>query len=266
MFKTIKIADDIQSNTEKFFGMLKGDSGCGKSTAAASFPKVLLMDFDQRTSSIRTMFPDKNDIEIIRFSNHIQVLQALDELSFDCPYDTLVWDTLTMSAAMCMMRISSIKGTSKSDTKMIAGVSVNSIEDYNAEHNFLMQSIDKLKSFQGRKHIIMNAHVIQIETKDIKSNRSIITRSLLTGGKRIAKIIPCVFDEIYHLQAEAPLSPDDPVRYVAYTRTVGDDWAKTALNIPMQLDFTNRSFYQVWMEAQGKEVNSNSTDQISYLK
>jgi len=251
MLRTIKIEEDSQSNSDYLFALFKGDSGSGKTIAAASCPKVLLMDFDQRTAPIRTFFPDKKDIEIIRFANHIQVLSALDELMFSCPYETIVWDSLTLSAAMCMMRISSVKGQVKGDSRNIAGIAVNSIEDYNAESSFLMQAVDKLKSFQGKKHVIMTAHVIQTETKDLKTNRSVITRTLLTAGKRIAKIIPCAFDETYHFQVEPAMNPSDPNQYVAYTSSTGDDWAKTAINLPSKLDFTNRSFYEVWMEAKG---------------
>lgn len=231
---------------ELFFGMFKGDPGTGKTLAAASFPDPIFLDFDERLTPIVTFYGPNINIAFERFSTHIAITKFLDDLYFqhqtrNCPYKTLVLDSLTFLVKFLLLRVSEMKGANVG--KSVGGVKVSDLEDYGAEDAFLMQIIDKLRKLRGYMHVIVTAHVIQTEEKNIKTGVSTYSRSLLTGGKKIAKIIPGAFDECYHFDLDTSVEPPS---HICYTQHTGNDWAKTALKIPSKFEFGPTNFYEIW--------------------
>ena len=73
-----------------------------------------------------------------------------------------------------------------------------------------------------------------------------VSRTLMTGGKRIASEIPSVFDEIYHFSVRPGLTSGMPAQYIVSTVGNGNDFARTALPLDAEIDFTNANFYEIW--------------------
>lgn len=246
-----QITDYYSLGEDKYVAIFKGEPGTAKTPAAASFPGVYIFDFERRIKSVVNYWlrRNKKDIWYDTF-NKLQFKEfdeKLDSLISYCPYDTIVFDTLTSGSDLILGHIRRLKGMTKDKGKKVAGISVNSIEDYNAEASALDDIVSATRTMSA-KHVILIAHVIQTETKQNlgENAKSIITRQLMSGGKKVAAKLPGYFDEAYHFQASMDYQDgQSKARYKAYTQTTGEDWAKTCLDLPYEMDFTDQNFYQI---------------------
>src|SRR6267143_5098301 len=79
--------------------LFKGRPKTRKSTGAASFPgPIYFFDFDNRMKGIQRHFKDREDIEYDFYgsSNFAAFKHKMESFQLDCPYKTLVIDSLTM--------------------------------------------------------------------------------------------------------------------------------------------------------------------------
>ena len=58
------------------------------------------------------------------------------------------------------------------------------------------------------------------------------------GAKKTVAEVPAYFDEAYHFDVNT--GADGNPQYRVLTRNIGEDWAKTALPLPNEIDFTAR--------------------------
>lgn len=241
----MKLSD--YSPTSKFFCIFKGEPGSGKSIAAASFPEPFFLDLDGRIKSVATFYradPAKlAKIEYDRFTNFFRIKEKLKELKTRCPYKTIVVDSLTALADIIIRQMIMEKGDSG---KKVGGQRVASIEDYGGEAAGLMEVIDSLREIYDNHgaNIILTAHVLQTEVKDLEQpGKTTYSRSLLTGGKKVAAKLPGYFDEVWHFQVVPSINVADPPSYSVITHHAGSDYAKTSLPLPTRIDFTGKSLY-----------------------
>ena len=104
-------------------------------------------------------------------------------------------------------------------------------------------------SIRYNVHVIVTAHVI---APDPGAYRPV--RTLLTGGKKVAGEIPIYFNEVYHffVQTSGGIDLNDANiqrRFVAFTQSVGNDLAATAIGAADRIDFTDRHFYTELMNS-----------------
>ena len=251
---------------KRIFGLLKGDPGCGKSIAAATFAlngPQYIFDFDGKFAAIYNFFTNIipcpeiiANIEYDRFSNYNDAAEKLQHIIDYEPNKYtggVVWDTLTTCVDSILTQVQTIKGADpnkKGKLKMVGGIQVGDIEDYNAESAALTRMIQAAK-FHLPVHFLMLAHVVRIETPQLKGGIK-ITRQLLTAGKKVAAKLPAYFDESWHLTADEGSSSLGGNKYLVRTTASGEDWARTSLPLPATMDVTGKKF--LWKELQ-KELH-----------
>ena len=250
-------------NSELSDGLLalfKGDSGTGKSVGAMSFPKPFVFDFDRKMPRIALKhFPNK-DIAFDTFEDIFQVADQLREFEYHCPYETLIADSFTSLANLTIESVGQVKGESVpemlkrvQDTRNKNNqLEMMPIDYYGGEDRFCTFFIHQLKRLQARtgnpKYVIVIAHVLTVDSApDLKTKVVTTTRSIVSKGRKVAAWLPTEFDDMY-IFGLGQVNPFEdggkPERY-CITESYKDDFAKCSLNLPMRLDFTDGSLYDV---------------------
>jgi AAA domain len=237
---------------EKLTCIFKGDPGTGKTIAAASFSAgkedVYFFDLDQR---IRPLVLHYSNAELKDYKKHIKfdtytgetawgdLCSKLDSLISYNPYGTLCMDSLTALSRMLISLMLIARGEAGKQKLKRGGVALTQIEDYSGEANGINQVIDALRVISGngtKCNIIMTAHVIQVSEKSREGKISLSRYLVNSGAKKTVAEIPAYFDEAWHF--DVAVGPTGRPQYRIITRNVGSDWAKTALPIPDEIDFT----------------------------
>lgn len=262
--------DEYKPEGQSLICLFKGDPGTAKSPAAASFPEPYILDLDGRIASVASYWRGKD--RKIKYDTLIndypKLCDKLDALIRYNPYPTVVLDSITTLARSLHTLIFQARGAGSQarekdeDGKKriylnaakipnkFDGIPVLEIDDYKTESTGIIQILDACRVlWNGGKgcNVIVIAHVIEVETKDLK-NRVTRTRAIMTGGRKIAAEIPVYFNEAYHFYN----TPSGG--YEIITKADGEDWAKTSLSLPERLDFTHKNLYD--------EINSYRTKEL----
>ncbi len=75
------------------------------------------------------------------------------------------------------------------------------------------------------------------------------TNSIVSYGNKVAGLIPSQFQEIYHFSQESGWDSSrgtSVIDFIVNTATIGDEFAKTTLNLPGQFKITDGLFYEIW--------------------
>src|SRR4051812_33025238 len=120
---------------EHIMGLFKGEPGLRKSGAAASFPKPYFFDVDRKMDALHAPIKawglNRADIEYDSFVDWTGILAQLEKFRTVCKYKTLVLDSITSTADVINRQTLRIKTGGGEAGKRIAGIPVNSIEDFN---------------------------------------------------------------------------------------------------------------------------------------
>ena len=233
---------------DRIFALFKGDPKTGKSCAAASFPRPYILDTDGRIRSVAKMFPSK-DVEYDTFIDFWDVCIKLQALVQRCDYQTVVVSSLTSLANLAIEYSLKFRGVSDSDEQKRkselkrGNLALTEVSDWGVEFRGLSKVLDCLKALPC--HVILEAHVLEVTRENIMKGTTTISRSLMTGGKKIAAYLPTAFDEAYHFYVDSPMSPGERPRFKVATVHMGDDWAGTVLPLPPIIDWTHRNLYEV---------------------
>jgi len=243
--------------TDRRLTLMTGEPGTGKSWQAASYAKVgktKLIDLDQRANSLKKLAAIKgneyiNDIDVDQIGpgDFIKFKDILDKLQMLCPYDVVIIDGLTATSRLLMNYMMDIRGTGKerqNPFKKKGVLDLPEIEDFGGEARGLNIVVDTLRSLPV-KHAILTAHLIVTESVDLVSKKKTTSRSLLTGGKKVAAELPAYFDEVYHFRVEPNANQALPPDFNIYTIHSGDDFAKTALPLPRVINITDKVLYPI---------------------
>jgi hypothetical protein len=242
------------------FALFKGDSGAGKTTAAASFPNVCILDHDKKMPAIpRKHYPGK-DVSYFQFGDIFELSEFVGNWQdFGCPYETVIADSLTSLSYNIISSIAKVKG--EETPKLLHNlkgtknkvIEMLGYDYYNGETRFFKYYIeDVLKTMwmdpnKNPKHVIVIAHVLTVEREDPKTRIKTVTRSIVTAGKAVAAWTPAQFDEVWHFAVEAPdLGSDDRKgKRICMTSNYGDDYAKTAYNLPSRIEVGSNFYEQI---------------------
>jgi hypothetical protein len=240
------------ASTDSLSFLFKGEPSCGKSPAAASFPNCYIFDFEDRIQSVKQFWLPRGktdiDYDVYHPTDFSKFDKKLDSLIASCSYETIIFDTLTSLSDLVLKYVLEAKGQERQKNskaaagKFIGEIEVNTIEDYGAESSALTSMIVAMRGIKCR-HKILIAHVVRTEAKDL-NGRSTVTRSLMTAGKKIAAKLPGYFDEIYHFSARPSFGGSTP-QFLVHTAGTGDDFARSTVGLDYEIDFTNRSFYEL---------------------
>jgi hypothetical protein len=242
----------------KHVALFKGDPGTGKTIAAASYSEgkddIYFFDLDQRIRPLVLHFAHP---EMAGYKKHIKfdtysgetawgdLCTKLDSLISYNPYAMVCMDSLTALSRMLISLMLTARGDAGKQKLKRGGVALTQIEDYSGEANGINQVLDAMRVISGRDattegkcHIILTAHVIQVSEKNRAGAVSVSRFLVNAGAKKTVAEVPAYFDEAYHF--DVATGPDGNPCYRIITRNIGEDWAKTALPLPNEIDFTAR--------------------------
>ena len=253
---------DVSPLDYNIYALFKGPSGSGKTVGALSFPgPIKLFDFDHKMPAIAVKHFRGKDIE---YDTYRSTGELYDELipwfreEKDCPFETIIFDSITYLAMLIMSTTAEIKGETI-DTLMKSTINKkrggNMIEPlsydyYNSEVRFIEWLIGITKVLYTRpgnpKNIIFTAHLIESKSKpNIETKLVTVTRSIMSLGTKAPAIIPGAFDEIYMFGTSEEGFGDSQTKHMMFTQTTGEDDAKTAFNLAKMTDFTNKPLYDL---------------------
>jgi len=238
----------------KQVALFKGDPGTGKTIAAASYSEgkddIYFFDLDQRIRPLILHFshPEmagyKKAIKFDTYSGETawgDLCTKLDALISYNPYAMVCMDSLTALSRMLISLMLTARGDAGKQKLKRGGVALTQIEDYSGEANGINQVLDAMRVISGngsKCHIILTAHVIQVSEKNRAGAVSVSRFLVNAGAKKTVAEVPAYFDEAYHF--DVMTGPDGNPQYRILTRNIGEDWAKTALPLSNEIDFTAR--------------------------
>lgn len=235
-----------------------GKPGSGKSVAIGSFPRPLyIYDFDGRIRALANFLGQKNTegIEYGSYSadNFLEFKRHFESLQNDNKYKTVAISSLTTLANSAIRHIIKSRGRAG---KIIGGYSVSDLEDYGGEDAIIKTILEIAKTLTC--NFIIEAHIMVWPEKDPKTNTSVMMSQLVTGGKKVAAVIPAYFDELYTFQQEVAILSGEAPKYKVYPYGDSAYPGKTMLKLPASIDQTGGKFYDTLM----KHVKDNNVELI----
>lgn len=249
---------------ESLYCLFKGEPGTRKSTSALSFPKPQYwFSIDKKMDALR--IPAKNwnvnltDIEYDDYSDYMEMPKKLAQLQMNCKYKTIIIDSITSNADMINRHTISFKSgaTRKSGQSAefkIAGISVNTIEDYKAENSAFQEIIAVTKDIKSyhNVNVILIAHIMN---EKLANSDKQIARIIVTGGKAISAKFPAYCEEVYHFDTEPNIDMTKARSYIIQTQHTGDDFARTQLPLEPKIQFNDRQLYNEYLKPGMDKLN-----------
>lgn len=236
--------------------LLKGPFKTGKTVAAASWPRPIhFYDFDGRMAPLKLFYRNDPGItfqtvgpfsipshDIISYKEFCQEFENLQDR---CDFATVVLDSFTSlsnTAITFQLGVASNavqKVKDKIGRLNASGIRLPGFDEYNGETTSITQVLDVAKILPC--HFLMTCHPInKVETNDGKVKR---ISTIASYGQKIASIAPAYFDEVYHFRVQSGATEAEGSRRFIRTATDGDDFAGTALPLPVEIEFTNKRLY-----------------------
>lgn len=252
-----------QVNSDVLFTLLKGEPGTRKSTQALSYPTPQYwFDTDDKMTALRLPMknwgikPSSISYDTYRDVNSASaLLKKLETLQANCPYKTIILDSITSAADKINRQTMKVKsGTTNREGgekgMKIGGIPVNSIEDYKAEAAFFMEVIALSKDISSyhKVNIVLIAHVIGARRDENAQANSVFSRIIVTGGQIISAKIPAYCTEIYHFGIESSADLSKEGDYICQTRHSGVDYARTSLPLDVKLLVKDKPLYETYIK------------------
>lgn len=262
--------------------LIKGPNGYGKTIAAASYPApVFDCDFDGRVDPLSWFYRGERKKEIYYqnygIHNLFPFLDMLDRLLAEGVISldgrifrpgTVIVDSVTslsITSINYQMNERRLQYKRKPDNKQKrtpSGILLPDWDEYSGETMIFTQVLDVCKAIPKRHgiHIIFTAHPIAGTSvkRDEEGKVSVTTKvsPIIAIGKKPAELTPNYFNEIYHLGLAQSMNIGSKAKRIAFTQTIGDDMAKTAMPLPPSFEWTDLLFYDRLIEL-AKEGEEN---------
>lgn len=245
--------------------LLKSPFGFGKTIAACSMAvegpiwlaywdkkkPIELLDFYKRHR------PDllKNiHYDVYGSNNAHEYLNKLIEFQQKgCRYVGIITDSVTFmttGAVNWSMGFRNPAGGKKDKVNSSAPQMVPDFDEYKVETSLVTQALDICRTLPV--HNIWTAHPIpSLKMEGSGASIKVSTvKNIVSYGQKVGAIIPGGFTEVYHLSMSTDFS-SNPVRTkrIVTTQAIGEDFAKTSLGLPVELDITDKLFWEVWKKA-----------------
>lgn len=245
-------AEDVKPDTTRFFGMFLSRSSGGKSTAAFSFPKpILVLDSDLRKGFLGSKFLDLSQITIEPLppltTTWASVEKKLDSIwslfqAGQRPYNTIIIDSITTFVRLFMTESTEVSKSQK------LGFKLSGPKDYMFESQVTLQIFDYLRSMPC--NVIINGHLVNVWGKDpnakdkdgnvLEYQPDIIIGKELSIRHKLGENLLIYFDEVYEFEK----SEDGKKHTVRFRSSVG----RTVYDFPNgQVDITGKRFYDYWL-------------------
>lgn len=250
--------------------LLKAPPGFGKTIAACSAAvegPVLLNYFDKKQpiellqfyKKFRPELLDNIEFDIYGSHNVNEYLNKLMSLTKDCRYVAVITDSvtnLTSAAVNWSMGFRDPKGGKKDSKNPNAPQLIPDFDEYKVETSLVTQALDICRSLPC--HIIWTAHPLpSLKVEGSGANMKVAkVNNIVTYGSKVGAIVPGNFSEIYHFTKtqdwDAKIGKSI-IKYQVSTVGIGDDFAKTSLDLPPEFDITDKLFWTEWKKALTKE-------------
>lgn len=225
-----------------------GENGCGKTVFAAQSPGVLMADCDMEGSMSLLNFEQLKRTKVIRIRSLFAIEALIDHLKKGTPefdwVETLVIDPFSELAFKGLDAL--VAKAMHDDPDKIPYLPEGPQYNINTEH--MRQIGDKLRSLD--RHVILTAHVKEVEDKNSPVERTLIRSNLSPKlGTTIAGMVSMVGYMKYDAGSNTRTLQTAPTGGIA---------AKTRLNLPVIME--NPSFNSI-LEVFNKlkeETNVNS--------
>ena len=261
---------------DKISILLKAPYGYGKTIAACSMAvegPVWLAYWDKKAPlELLTFFKRRNpeilkniEYDIYGAHNANEYLNKLIRIRKDCQYFGHVNDSvtnMTSSAVNWSLGFRNTKSGPKMDEKNSSAVQlIPDFDEYKVETGLVTQALDICRSLPC--NVIWTCHPLPSLKVEQSGNTIKVAKvnSIVTYGSKVGAIIPGNFTEIYHLSMDNSwdaVKGRNNTKRIVNTIGIGDDFAKTALELPAELDITDRLFWPVWKEAVKKSMEAIS--------
>jgi hypothetical protein len=248
------------TNFDALYCMFKGEPGTRKSTQALSFPgPQFWFSWDRKMNGIYMPMKkwgiDPKTVSYEDYDDWNKPKQKLEQMLVTCPYKTLVFDSITSMADMTLRQTTRLKygktrASGAAAGKLVGGIAVNEIEDYNAESAALQELIALTKDINiyHKVNIILIAHVVKAEYRDTTKNVTHVSRQIVTAGKNVAAKIPAYCGEVYHFNIKRGMVEGAGGDYSLLTEHTGDDFARTALGLNREIVFGDKPLYETYIK------------------
>lgn len=134
-------------------------------------------------------------------------------------------------------------------------------DEYKVETSMITQTLDILRSIKA--HNIWTCHPIDsMNVVDTGGGRMRISKvkKIVSYGNKVGEIIPGQFSEIYHFSLQNEWDSINGVnkqRRIVSPTGQGDDYAKSNIGLTLDMDVTDKLFYEVWREAVKTAAQNN---------
>jgi hypothetical protein len=262
--------------------LFKSPWGFGKTLAAASFalegPTYLAYWDKKKPVELITFFKkfgvkgkrilENLEYDVYGSDNANKYLNKLIDMKSDCRYTACITDSVTTMTSGAVNWSLGFDGKKK-----IVNVKndnpeqmMPSWDEYKTETSLVSQALDISRVLPC--HIIWTAHPLpgtKIEGSGSSMKVSKVN-TIVTYGSKVAGLVPGQFTEIYHFIKASDFSTNPTtIRFKVSTEAIGDDYAKTALGLPKELDFTDKLFYEVWKQALEEIEKGDDKDEVVEL-
>lgn len=249
---------------------MTGEPGLRKSTQALSFAKAgpqFWLSFDRKMSGI--LIPARNwgiDLSTIDYEDYddwAKAAKKLEELSMNAKKYTggIIVDSITTMADAALrqtlkIKIGQTRSSGQKAGKLVGGIAVNEIEDYNAEAGAINEMMALLKDINTfhKIPVILIAHVFESGHKPGQTGTT-VNRRIVTAGKAPAAKIPAVCTEVIHFNLK-PGVVEGTGSFVMITENNGDDFARTSIGLPKEMPFTDEPLYEKWFKPAMDKMNA----------
>jgi hypothetical protein len=262
------ISNDIQGLSL----LLKSPFGFGKTIAAASaavdgethiayWDKAKPIELNYFRKIGRPEILDAIQYNVYGSSNANEHLNFLRNESLRPSFKNYVYDSVTMATASFVnwsLGFRNQKDGAKKDPLNSNSIQlIPDFDEYKVETSAISQSLDlyRILASEHGCNIIWTCHPIPSMKIDASGANGKITISkvnnIVSYGSKVASIVPGQFTEIYHFAIEKEWDGrkgDYIEERIVRTKGLGDDFAKTALNLPDQFNITGKLFWEVWKE------------------
>ena len=257
---------------DKIFALFISRSGAGKTTAAASFPNPIFLDFDGRIRGllgsphidIKKIFyeqflPGEDNSTWDKFDEQLTSAKTLIK-NRQFPYETLILDSLTSFTNLMLLEGMRVVQNGRSFPGK-SSLRIPGPGDYLYESMATKQALDKLRTLSRYMNVIVKAHIIprygkpvqrtiqgeKVKASDGEDIFNFLADSEEVGEKlairdKLGEDAKLYFDEIYRF--EKVTEGDQNKHWIDFDT----DMARSAIGFKGKEDITGKNFHTYWKE------------------
>lgn len=262
---------------DKFMCLATGSSGAGKSVAIASWldkGPIYTFDFDGRMNSVANWYMQRGLkrgqllYDTYGPDNLYQAMEKLDKFLDYCPFAAISIDSftaVTISAVTFSLKQRMKKGGQSLPTTSKGDLIIPDFDEYKGETVCVTMMLDFCKSIAAKGiAVFWTAH--PITSLKIEGKKYSVQTRYAAYGDKSSSLIPIYFNEVYHFATEFD-AINGARKRICLTAPDGEVNAKTALNLPVKINWTDANFYRILSDLveENKFKGEYSKDEVKKL-